>query len=134
MCPSVHGLDGGGARQLTGLSRDALPFLERWLQRARLESQDTWVGPVPVQLNQERVPSELRHLLGIVQILGIADDGYRLAAFEQIPPGLAKTMVQIVNEVDDALDLWLGGPEAELREPSLEYLAFAAFRISVDAL
>jgi hypothetical protein len=37
-----------------------------------------------------------------------------------------------VESFDEALDEWLGGPEAQSDEPTLAYVAFSILRMSAD--
>lgn len=85
-------------------------------------------------LQVERVPLLLRDLVPYAEILGIADDLQREQIMEAVPDNVMSVVVLAVRLLDDELDEWLAGPEADDPNPSDEYVACSALRMAVDCL
>jgi len=85
-----------------------------------------------LQLDLTNVPEVLQRYAPFAEFWGIADDLEREELVVNAP-GEAKTqLVQVTEEIDDLLDEWLCGPEADSAFPSAEYIAFSAMRMAAD--
>lgn len=85
-----------------------------------------------IRLDQERVPSALRHLIPLAEFWGISDDTIRDDLVSKSPRAAIEDLKRIIAEHDDLLDLWLAGPEAAGPIFSPEYTAFSAMRMAAD--
>lgn len=85
-----------------------------------------------MNLDPNQVPQELHILLPLVEKFAVSDDGARLDLLENATEEEKKQLASILNEYEDALDDWLGGPEAEGPEFSAEYIAFTQLRMAAD--
>ena len=86
------------------------------------------------KLNAARVPKSVRHLTPHAQVWGVADDTLRTAMVQRAAPAALAELKQMIIDVDDLLDDWLAGPEADNPDPSNEYVAFSAMRMVADAI
>jgi hypothetical protein len=84
-------------------------------------------------LDLQRVPPPIRALLPLAERFGIADDGAREQVVRAADPHEVRALVASVREHDDALDMWLSGPEAAGPEWTDEYIAFSAMRMAADS-
>jgi hypothetical protein len=94
----------------------------------------TDLEPHVPQLNPAHVPASVRHLTPHAQIWGVADDTLRMTMIERAAPAALAELKQMIIDVDDMLDAWLAGPEADDPHPSDEYVAFSAMRMVTDAI
>jgi len=85
-----------------------------------------------MQIDPGKVPSNLRAVIHLAEKFGIADDGYRLERIQQATPDEILLLKETIQQVDDYLDEWLAGPEADGEEFSDEYIAFSAMRMAAD--
>jgi hypothetical protein len=83
-------------------------------------------------LDPRHVPPSLRALLPLAQRFGVADDIAREALVRAADPQVVQALVVAVRDNDDALDMWLAGPEATGPEFTEEYVAFSAMRMAAD--
>jgi hypothetical protein len=83
-------------------------------------------------LDPRHVPPSLRALLPLAQRFGVADDIAREALVRAADPQVVQALVVAVRDNDDALDMWLAGPEATGPEFTEEYVAFSAMRMVAD--
>ncbi len=83
-------------------------------------------------LNRNNVPPELHAYIPYAEVWGVPDDLEREQLAERAPEAAKAEVARIVKEIDDQLDEWLAGPEAESENPSDEYVAFSAMRMAVD--
>ena len=80
----------------------------------------------------ERVPESLRAYIPYAELWGVADDLEREQLVERAPHEARLDLQQTIAQIDDALDEWLAGPEADETSPSPEYIAFSAMRMAAD--
>lgn len=80
------------------------------------------------------VPNELLCLAPHASIFGIADDSARIELFKMCPADALLKLKDDVLQLDDALDAWLAGPEADEVNPSDAYVCYSALRMGVDAI
>ncbi len=85
-----------------------------------------------IPLDVSNVPGGLRPYVAYAEVCGISDDGYREALVERAPEAARRDLVQVVELIDDQLDEWLAGPEADRFPPTPEYVAFSAMRMAAD--
>jgi hypothetical protein len=85
-----------------------------------------------IALDPARVPGSLHHLIPLAERFGIADDLIRQDVLAKTAAEELEAMKQAVRPLEDALDAWLAGPEAENPHPSDEYVAFTCLRMSAD--
>lgn len=79
-----------------------------------------------LRLDPQRVPPNLHDLIPLAEKWGIADDLVREACASNAEAGELDELVKRVKMREDELDEWLAGPEAEVKDPSSEYVAFSA--------
>jgi len=84
------------------------------------------------KLDPRRVPRELHLLIPYAQVFGVSDDLVREQLVEDSPREILGQLQESVASLDDELDDWLAGPEAENPEPTAEYIAFSAMRMAAD--
>lgn len=85
-----------------------------------------------IQLDPQKVPEDLRHLIPYAELWGVGDDLIREDLVRSASPEALEDLRRIVQEHDDLLDDWLAGPESESAELSEEYLAFTNMRMAAD--
>ena len=83
-------------------------------------------------LDRCRVPSELHGLIALAERFGVSDDLAREQLVKRSPSRELQELKAAVAANEEALDRWLGGPEASGPEFSDEYIAFSAMRIAAD--
>jgi hypothetical protein len=83
-------------------------------------------------LDPQHIPRTLQALIPLAERFGLADDVERERLVRATPAQELHTLVAAVRENDDALDLWLAGPEAAGPEFTDEYVAFSAMRMAAD--
>jgi len=86
----------------------------------------------PPKLVHSNVPAELRTLIPLAERYGVSDDGYRTDMLATLDQTEREQLIRAVQERDDALDVWLAGPEAAVVAPTNEYVAFSALRMAAD--
>jgi hypothetical protein len=86
------------------------------------------------RLNRVNVPERLWPLLPYAEFWGIADDWTRDDLIEEAPPEVQHNLKAVIAEYNSALEEWLAGPEASNRNPSDEYVAFAAMIMAADSV
>ncbi len=86
------------------------------------------------RLNSGNIPATLREYMPLAELWGITDDRERKHLVERAPDVAKRHLAAAIEEIDDILDEWLAGPEADSSSPTLEYLAFSALRMAADAL
>jgi hypothetical protein len=84
-------------------------------------------------LDPQHVPPAVRALLPLAERFGVADDGAREQVVRAADSHAIQALVAAVRAHDDALDLWLSGPEAAGPDWTDEYLAFSAMRMAADS-
>lgn len=94
----------------------------------------TDLAPHVPKLNPAHIPEAVRYLIPHAQIWGVADDTLRTAMLKKAAPDALAELKRMIIDVDDVLDEWLAGPEADHPEPSDEYVAFSAMRMAADAI
>ena len=85
-----------------------------------------------LHLHTRAVPEALRHLIPLAELYGVSDDLMRADLRRKLPAALLGQLVQQIQAVDDALDEWLAGPEAQGPTFSPEYVAFTSLRMLAD--
>jgi hypothetical protein len=85
-----------------------------------------------VNLEKANVPEQLWPLIPYAEFWGIADDWTREDLIEQAPPAIQRNLKAVVSSFNNDLEAWLAGPEASNRNPSDEYVAFAAMIMAAD--
>jgi hypothetical protein len=83
-------------------------------------------------LDPDRVPEVLREYIPFAAVWGIADDLERESLVERAPDEAKDDLAALIERIDDDLDQWLAGPEADSPNPSAEYVAFSAMRMAAD--
>ncbi|MBK6919152.1 MAG: hypothetical protein IPH07_17290 [Deltaproteobacteria bacterium] len=83
-------------------------------------------------LDPSHVPQPLRRYLPLAELWGEADDTERAKLVERAPQSAKDHLVETIALIDDLLDAWLAGPEAESAHPTAEYIAFSAMRMAAD--
>lgn len=84
-------------------------------------------------LDPARVPESLIAAIPFAELWGEIDDDIREDLLEVAPPDARRDLLLLIEQIDDELDDWLAGPEAD-EMPSAEYLAFSAMRIAADCI
>lgn len=83
-------------------------------------------------MNEDLIPKKLHHLIPIVEIWGIEDDGYR---DEALYNARKYELEDIVNSISDEdaieLDTWFCNSQ-EIKNPSFEYIKFSVFFIAFE--
>jgi len=87
-----------------------------------------------IQLNPYDVPLSLRHLIPLAEYWGVNDDFIRL---QIIKASAIDSLSQLINavcqpDIDNELDDWLAGDEAEGDSFSAAYIAFSALRLAAE--
>lgn len=85
-----------------------------------------------VHLDPRNVPEQFWPLLPYAEFWGIADDWTREGLVDQAVPDVRRNLKDTVSLFEDALEEWLIGAEARNRDPSDEYVAFAAMIMAAD--
>lgn len=85
-----------------------------------------------INLNAERVPQQVRHLIQYAELWGVKDDLIRDDMVRRAPKEAIQELKRVVRENEDALEDWLAGPEAKGPNFSEEYTAFAAMLMAAD--
>ena len=85
-------------------------------------------------LDKTRLPAAFHPYIPYAELWGVADDMERVALINRAPEEAKAELQRVVAEIDDQLDDWLAGPEAESSNPLKEYIAFSAMRMSVDTM
>jgi len=83
-------------------------------------------------LDRENIPQALHRYIPYAEVWGVADDLEREELVGRAPEEARADVTRVIEEIDDELDEWLAGPEAESANPSQEYVAFSAMRMAVD--
>ncbi len=86
----------------------------------------------PLNLRKEDVPASLHHLTELATFWGITDDVLRYKFVQAAPKEALETLKKEVRKVEDELDRWLGGPEADGDSFSDAYTAFSCMRLAAD--
>ncbi|MBO0699086.1 MAG: hypothetical protein J2P46_11885 [Zavarzinella sp.] len=84
------------------------------------------------QLDPDKVPLGLRHLIPLAQRYGITDDLDRERLVRASSPEQIADLKAAIARHDDEMDEWLAGPEADEPPFTMEYLAFSAMRMAAD--
>jgi len=77
-----------------------------------------------LRLDKRKVPRKFWPLLPY------AEFWMREHLVEQAPPDVLQNLKEVIASIDNALDEWLAGPEADVPNPSDEYVAFSAMRLA----
>ena len=85
-----------------------------------------------LRLDSTGVPEGLRPYIPFAELRGLSDDLERELLVERAPLAAKTDLTRLVEKIDDALDEWLAGPEADNPFPSPEYVAFSAMRMAAD--
>ncbi len=86
----------------------------------------------PIRLNAAAVPASLQHLIPLAEQFGVGDDLIRMGVVANTPPAGVAAMRATIAAHNDALDVWLAGPEANGPGFSPEYIAFTCLRMAAD--
>ena len=85
-----------------------------------------------LRLDRAKVPESVWPLLPYAAFWGAADDWTRESLVKAAPPEVQRNLKHAVATFENALDEWLLGPEVDRRNPSDEYIAFAALIMAAD--
>ncbi|MBL4688258.1 MAG: hypothetical protein JKY37_26965 [Nannocystaceae bacterium] len=85
-------------------------------------------------LDPSNVPARLRAYVPLAELWGVTDDLDREQLVERAPEAAKQDLAAAIERVDDDLDDWLAGPQADDPAPTAEYLAFSAMRMAADFL
>jgi len=85
-----------------------------------------------LELDPAVVPDELVAYIPFAALWGLSDDLEREQRVAEAPEEAKADLVRIVQLIDDQLDEWLAGDEANSPKPSMEYIAFSAMRMAAD--
>jgi len=85
-------------------------------------------------LDAGKVPSALRHLIPLAERFGESDDLIRQDILAKATAEDLEAMRQAIRSHEDALDVWLAGPEADGPGFSDEYIAFSCLRMAADGV
>jgi len=85
-----------------------------------------------IRLDKTNIPPTLWPLIPYAEFWGITDDVMREDLIKHASSGDITNLVNMIEEYDDLLDEWLGGPEADNPAPTKEYIAFSAMRMAAD--
>jgi hypothetical protein len=83
-------------------------------------------------LEKANVPEGLYRYIPYAEVWGVTDDLEREELVNRAPEEARADVMRVVAEIDEELDEWLAGPDAESADPSQEYMAFSAMRMAVD--
>ena len=83
-------------------------------------------------LDKQKIPAALWPLIPYAAFWGVSNDLDRENLVEKAPREILDNLVGVVRAFDDELDHWLAGAEAEIANPSAEYVAFSAMRMAAD--
>lgn len=107
-------------------------LIDRTLQQMR-ESYGAFLDSATmIELDPSKVPSSLVAYVPYAALWGITDDLEREQHLEDAPTEAKQDLVRTVHSIDDQLDEWLAGDEANSDPPSKEYVAFSAMRMAAD--
>ncbi len=106
---------------------------QHW-QRMKARYAEFLVSVHLSSLDPDHVPEALREYIPFAAVWGIADDVERDSLIERAPVEAKEDLIAIVERIDDELDKWLAGPEADSPTPSSEYVAFSAMRMAADCI
>jgi hypothetical protein len=87
-----------------------------------------------IPLNPQIIPVVLRPMLPYAELWGISDDFLRQELLNKASHEAKAELKQMVYQHEDELEKWLTGPEAKLKNPSPEYVAFAAMVMIADCI
>jgi hypothetical protein len=83
-------------------------------------------------MDKTLIPEKLHHLIPLVEIWGIEDDGYRDDAVFNAPKSELEGLVNSISDNDAInLDTWFCNP-SELESPSNEYIKFSVFFMAFE--
>lgn len=87
-----------------------------------------------IKLNSKEIPSNLHYLTSLAEYWGINDDTIRYNLIKQSSTESLMDLIETVcqPDVEERLDEWLAGPEAEAEDLSEAYIAFTALRLAAD--
>ncbi len=85
-----------------------------------------------LSLDRANVPEALDAYIPYAELWGVSDDLEREELVNRAPEEAKADVARVIEDIDDDLDEWLAGPEAESAEPTQEYVAFSAMRMAVD--
>lgn len=106
--------------------------VEQTLERMRASYGSFVDRAAMLELDPSRVPDDLVPYIPYAALWGIADDLEREQLVTDAPEEARADLLQTVQEIDDRLDDWLAGDEANSPSPSAEYVAFSAMRMAAD--
>ena len=86
----------------------------------------------PRHLDASQVPPGVREYIPYAELWGVVDDLERELRVERAPAAALEDLADLIARIDDDLDDWLAGPEADNPAPSSEYVAFSAMRMATD--
>ncbi len=84
------------------------------------------------RLERANIPEQLWPLIPYAEFWGIADDWTREDLVEQAPSEVQRNLKAVIHSYNNDLEAWLAGSEASNRNPSDEYVAFAAMVMAAD--
>jgi hypothetical protein len=84
------------------------------------------------RINRDAVPRQLWPLIPYAGFWGIIDDWDRDELVDNAPADVQQNLAAVVALLNDDLNDWLGGPEAEISPPSPEYVAFSYMSMAAD--
>lgn len=85
-----------------------------------------------VELDASKIPDSLQKYTAVASFWGVTDDLERERLIDTAPDDVKDNLTEIIEEIDDDLDDWLAGPDADNTSPTKEYLAFSAMRMAAD--
>ncbi len=91
-------------------------------------------SPGSARFEDTDVPASVAALIPYARFWGVEDDGDVEDLLEQIPQRLQINFQEAVYSLEDALEDWLAGPEAQSRNPTAAYVAFSAMLIAADSI
>ncbi len=85
-----------------------------------------------VVIDRARVPVEVWPLVPYAEFWGISDHTTRDSLVQAAPDDVQGNLKAAVAAFDGPLDDWLAGPESELPNLSMEFVAFTALTMAAD--
>ena len=91
-------------------------------------------SPGSARFKDSDVPASVAALIPYARFWGVEDDGDVEDLLEDVPRALQLNFQEAVYSLEDALEDWLAGPEAQSQNPSPAYVAFSAMLMAADSI
>ena len=83
-------------------------------------------------ISESDIPPRFHYIRHYAEIWGIPDESDRMQMVENTPDSILDDLCLLMRSLDDDLEEWLCGDEADSQEPTMAYVCYAALVMAFD--